>query len=307
MPVYNGARYIAEAIESVLKQTFTSFELLIINDGSTDNTEEIIRSFTDLRIVLVNETHKGIASALNTGLNKANGKYIARFDADDICFPQRLEKQVYFLDNNDEYIVTGSDAEYISAEGEHLFDFKCNGHTGAKIRQHLPEHCPFIHSAVLYRRESVLACGGYSVNAHNLEDHLLWIQLSKAGKFFNIPEPLVKVRINPASVTIDERWRGRRFRNLKSKILERGTLTKAEGEELLFVIKKQNTEKIKKGSYYALCGKKFLINNYQPLKSRKHIRKAIVINPLRLDSYVLLLASYLPFKWIQKLHKKVNI
>ena len=100
MPAYNAGKYIAEAIESVLQQTFKDFQLLIINDGSTDNTEEIIRSFKDEGILLMNQSHKGIAVALNKGLSKANSPYIARFDADDICFPERLQKQISFLENN---------------------------------------------------------------------------------------------------------------------------------------------------------------------------------------------------------------
>lgn len=306
MPVYNGANYIAEAIESVLIQTYTHFELIIVNDGSKDNTAEIIMSFNDPRILLVTEPHKGIASALNTGLSHAKGKYIARFDADDTCLPKRLEEQVSFLDNNSEYVAVGCDAEYVSADGEHLFDFTCKAHEDMDIKSQLYRYCPFIHSAVMYRKETVLACGGYSEDAHNLEDHLLWVQLSKKGKFFNLPEQLIKIRFNPDSVTIDERWRGRRFRELKYSILNKGVLTKEESEELLLIITKQSNEKIKNASYYALCGKKFLINNYQPDKSRKHIKKAIIIYPIRLDNYVLLLTSYLPLKWIHWIHRKVN-
>ena len=90
MPAYNVEKYISEAIESVLQQSFGDFKFLIVNDGSTDNTEQIIRSFTDERIILINQPHGGIASALNNGLSKTNSVYIARFDADDVCFPTRL-------------------------------------------------------------------------------------------------------------------------------------------------------------------------------------------------------------------------
>src|SRR5258708_34774335 len=89
MPAYNADKYIAEAITSVLEQSFTDFELLIINDGSTDETVNVVRSFNDPRIVLINQDNKGIASALNAGLNCARSPYIARFDADDICYPNR--------------------------------------------------------------------------------------------------------------------------------------------------------------------------------------------------------------------------
>src|SRR5476651_2363164 len=96
MPAYNAERFIGEAIASVLQQTYTDFELVIVNDGSTDSTFDIITTFNDPRIVVVNQENMGVAAALNTGLKHAKGTYIARFDADDVCYSQRLEKQVKF-------------------------------------------------------------------------------------------------------------------------------------------------------------------------------------------------------------------
>ena len=115
MPAFNAGKYIAEAIQSVLDQDFTDFELLIVEDGSTDNTKDIINQFHDPRIRSISQPKQlGVACSLNKGLSAAAGYYIARFDADDICFPQRLSRQVNFLDQNDEYILVGADAEYIS-------------------------------------------------------------------------------------------------------------------------------------------------------------------------------------------------
>jgi glycosyltransferase involved in cell wall biosynthesis len=168
MPAYNAANYIGEAIDSVLQQTFTDFELLIINDGSTDNTKQVIESYDDNRIILIGHlVNHGIAAALNTGLSKANGEYIARFDADDICVPERLQEQVSFLDNHPDYVLTGSDAEYISENGEHLFYFKSLGHIHEQLLYKIYSHCPFIHSSVMYRKDPVIEAGGYSLHAHN--------------------------------------------------------------------------------------------------------------------------------------------
>src|ERR1700712_3200957 len=93
MPAYNAEKYIAEAISSVLKQSFTDFELLIVNDGSTDGTEKIINSFNDSRIILISQPNKGVSAALNFGLTHSRALYVARFDADDICHPDRLKIQ----------------------------------------------------------------------------------------------------------------------------------------------------------------------------------------------------------------------
>lgn len=304
MPAYNVEKYIAEAIESILQQSFSDFKLLIINDGSTDNTEQIIRSFKDERIILINQLHRGIASALNNGLSKADSGYIARFDADDICFPTRLQEQVTFLDTHSDYILVGSDAEYISEEGEHLFYFKCIGHAYEQISQRIYTCCPFIHSSVMYRKDPVINAGGYSLHAHNFEDYFLWIQIKKYGKFYNIPHQLIKVRFNPISVTIDERWRGRFYRQMKRDIISKGSITEEEGAVLLGIIKSQNTHNIQEGSYYALCGKKYLLNNYLPKKARSFFLKAIGSYPYRLDNYAFYVLSFFPGIFINWLYQK---
>jgi glycosyltransferase involved in cell wall biosynthesis len=304
MPAFNAGKYIREAIGSILCQTFTDYELIIVNDGSTDDTSDIISSFEDDRIHEIKCPHRGVAASLNTGLAHARGKYIARFDADDICHPHRLERQFVFLEQHPDYVLVGSDAEYIMEDGEHLFRFSCPAHTDKEIRQQVYRICPFIHSAVMYNKQAVINAGGYPVYAHNFEDYLLWTQLLTKGKLHNLPEPLLKVRFNASSVTIDEKWRGRRFRRLKRDIIRKGSISRDEGEALLAIIRKQDSHSIKEGAYHALCGKKLLVNNYQPLKARKHICFAIRYNPIRLDNYALLAASYLPHSVITWLHGK---
>jgi glycosyltransferase involved in cell wall biosynthesis len=306
MPAYNAGKYIAEAVQSVLDQTFTDFELLIVDDGSFDDTVPVVESFTDSRIRLVRQEQAGVSAALNKGLQYARGRYICRFDADDICFPHRLVRQVNFLDEHPAYLVVGSDAEYISEDGEHLFDFRCAGHTHEEILDGLYTHCPFIHSAVMYRKDVIMEKGGYSLLAHNFEDYLLWVRLVVLGPCCNLDEALIKVRINPASATIDEKWRGRRFSRLKQQVIRRGFITEKESAELLAIIKKQETKKIKEGAYHALCGKKFLHENYRPARARWHVMRAIYIHPLRLDNYAMLVVSFLPFEFIRWLrHKRV--
>jgi len=303
MPAYNAEHYIAEAIASVLQQTYANFELIIVNDGSTDGTRNVIRTFKDTRIKLIEQTNKGVAAALNTGLEQARAPYIARFDADDVCYPERLEKQLDFLQNNPEYILVGSEAEYITENGDFLFNFSCIAHTHEEIIEKLYFYCPFLHPTVMYKKESVRNAGGYPKHAHNFEDYLLWTNIAREGKLYNMPQPLIKYRLNPTSVTIDERWRGKRFRQIKREAITRGSISAVEGEELLAIIRNQDVWKIKQGSYHALCGKKFLANNYEPQKARKHVRKAIKIYPFRFDNYLLYTVSYLPERLIAWLHK----
>ena len=304
MPVYNAGKYICEAIQSVLNQSCANFELLIVNDGSLDNTEQLIRSFNDPRIVLLNTKHGGISQALNAGLAAAGGRYIARFDADDICLPGRLTRQFSFLEENSDYILTGSDAVYIMEDGEYLFRFSCAGHTDSEIRESLYVFCPVIHSAVMYRKDAVIKAGGYSLHAHNFEDYLLWVQLAAIGKLHNIAEPLIKVRFNPSSVTIDEKWRGEVFRKLKRDIITKGTITEQEGNRISAILERQNTVAVKEGAYHALCGKKFLSDNYQPSRARKHFAKSIQNTPFRLDNYALYAVSFFPKIFINWLHRR---
>jgi len=305
MPAYNACKYISEAIRSALNQSFLDFELLIVDDGSTDNTVEVIHGFDDPRIRLITQARGGISAALNRGLYAARGSYIARFDADDVCLPQRLARQASFLDEHPAYLVVGCDAEYISEDGQHLFYFKCPGYRHEEIMGNLFKICPFIHSGVMYRKEAVVQEGGYSTHAHNFEDYLLWVQLLRTGKCCNLPEILIRVRFNPDSVTIDEKWRGRRFRRLKRAIIRKGSVTEEEGSVLQRIISRQETRRIKEGAYHALCGKKLLADNYQPAKARWHVSRAIQANPFRWDNYAILGASFLPERLIKWLHRVI--
>jgi glycosyltransferase involved in cell wall biosynthesis len=302
MPAYNAEKYIGEAISSVLDQTFSDFELLIVNDGSTDGTEQVILSFTDPRIVLINRKNGGVSAALNSGLQMARGMYIARFDADDICYSDRLAVQVAFMENNPDHILCGSDVDYITEEGGFIYHHHCSGYSSADVFEKFYFYCPFIHSSVIFKRDEVLQAGGYNVLAHTFEDYFLWVQLLAKGKLANIPKALIKVRLNAASVTIDEKWRGHRFRALRRNIIKNGSVSEKQSEQLLAIIKKQDVQRVKHGAYYALCAKKFLTDNYQPLKARRYAILAIREHPFRWDNYALFFACYFSQKSIQWLH-----
>jgi glycosyltransferase involved in cell wall biosynthesis len=302
MPAYNAGKYIGEAIASVLEQSFTDFELLIINDGSTDDTEKIIRSFHDPRIVLISQQNKGVSAALNLGLSHAHAPYIARFDADDVCLPNRLKVQYEFITAYPEYTIIGSAVDYMDADGHFIFTHHPEGHLNEEIQQLKYSICPFIHSSVFYKKEAVVNNGGYNEHAYTYEDHFLWVNILKNEKACNLSQALIKVRLNPESITIDEKWRTRKFRSIKYATLKSKNITEAEGNELYQIGGKQYSPKIKQGAYYALCGKKFLLNNYQPEKARVNMARAISLHPLRLDNYLIYTVSYLPERFITWLH-----
>ena len=199
MPAYNAEKYIAEAIDSILGQTFEDFEFIILNDCSTDRTEEIILSYDDPRIVyLKNEQNLGVAATLNRGLEVAKGEYIARMDADDISHSYRLAKQAAFLDSFSGVICCGSAVEkFGSAQGLCVYP-----DSDDKIKTTLLLSCPIAHPSVMLRA-SILRTNKitYDLAFEKVEDYQLWTVLSEYGAFHNLQEPLIRYRIHAEQVS----------------------------------------------------------------------------------------------------------
>jgi len=193
MPVYNGEKYLPEAIESILNQTYKNFEFIIINDGSTDRTEEIILSYKDDRIIYVkNEKNLQIVESLNKGINLAKGKYIARMDADDISLPKRLEKQIEFMEKNTHVGVCGT---WMKTFGEKNEVWKMPISHDEIVVSMLFNSCIMHPTAVI--RTKVLKENNlyYDQKYNKVEDYELWTRLVKYTQFANIPEILLKYRI----------------------------------------------------------------------------------------------------------------
>ena len=174
-----------------------------------------------------------------------------------------------------------------------------NQYSVAKKQSSIKKQCPFIHSGVLFKKEAVLSNGGYHPFAHSFEDHLLWMQLSGKGKFFNFSEPLIKVRLSPSSMTIDEKWRPRQFHNIKKSALQKQTISEADSESLKRILELQDTVQVKEGAYHCLLAKKFLWNNHQPAKARCNLRKAMSKKWFHWETYGLYLISFLPASWLR--------
>ena len=201
MPVYNGESYLCEAIESILQQSYTNFEFLILNDGSSDRSEEIIRSYTDSRIRLINNaTNMQLIATLNRGLDQAQGKYIVRMDADDISLPQRIERQVEWLEKNPEYGLVGSWFEDFNGTDTIRTIKYSSDDTHIRIRHLYQTH--IAHPTAVLRKSVI--------DKHNLrfdpdfvhgEDYAFWVQMSAYCKLSNYPEMLVRKRDHPQNVS----------------------------------------------------------------------------------------------------------
>ena len=205
MSVYNGEKYIQEAIDSILGQTFKDFEFLIINDGSTDKTGEILESYNDPRIKIINnEKNIGLTKSLNKGLELATGKYIARQDADDISMPQRLEKEVEFLEQNRNVGLVGTDYLFINEKGKVVHIVKClNG--SRELKAKLLKGNQFGHGSVMLRRECIEKVGTYREEFKFAQDYDFCLRIAEAYDVANIPEPLYKWRINIESVSVKKK------------------------------------------------------------------------------------------------------
>lgn len=209
MAVFNGGRWLAESISSVLKQTFSEYEFIIVDDGSTDNSPEIIRRFQqrDPRIIVIQKPNTGLADSLNCGIQKARGAWIARLDADDICDPRRLERQYRYAKSNPNLVFVGAGLRIIDESGNPIkvFSYPLK-HDALKNNLLLSRKFP-PHSSAFYRTATVRSLGGYRTRLKRAQDWDLWLRLSEAGRLGAIAEPLVKVRKHPNQISHDEAGR----------------------------------------------------------------------------------------------------
>ncbi|MDI6883463.1 MAG: glycosyltransferase [Patescibacteria group bacterium] len=193
IPTYNKAKHIKKAIGGVLSQTYQNLEVIVIDDGSTDNTQEVVKSFNDPRIIYIWQENKGPAAARNTGIKKTQGKYIAFLDSDDFWLKEKLEKQVRFLEENPEVGLLGSGCYQLDEKGEVIGEkiFPAENKVLQKI---LIKYNPFIQSSVILRKEVFDRMGKYDENFLQSEDYELWLRIAKSHKIANLSEPLVKKR-----------------------------------------------------------------------------------------------------------------
>lgn len=201
IPVYNREHYIGDAIESILAQTFSDFEILLVDDGSTDSSADKIRSFSDPRIRLVcNEENLGIPKTRNKGVELARGEYMAMLDSDDRAYPKRLEKQIAFLDNHPEYAQVGSWCRMMDAQGRILEKIKRQPALSDDIHAQFLFRCAMSNRSIM-ARTTILQEFGYRNDFPRCQDYELHVRLAKKFKLGNIPECLVYGRIHPQQIT----------------------------------------------------------------------------------------------------------
>jgi len=206
MTVYNGMPYLPLAVESILNQTFSDFEFLIVNDYSTDQSREIILSYNDKRIRLLdNEINVKQTRSLNIGLANAKTELVARMDADDVSHPERLQKQVAFMEANENVGVVGSNLNYIDENG-HFFSELIRPSHDLALRWMMFFQCPISNGSAMFRRDLVWdKLKGYDESIIFAQDWELWSRIPPCFKLGNLPEKLLDVRVHQTQFGKDPR------------------------------------------------------------------------------------------------------
>ena len=292
MSVYNGEKYLREAIESILNQTFTDFEFIIVDDGSIDNSLEMIKSYDDERIKIINnEENIGLTKSLNKALKVARGEYIARQDADDISLPNRFEEQIKYFEECPEVVLLGTDIYIINETGKTVG--KRIVLTKPSIKDLLKNN-QFNHGSVMFKKEVINQLGGYNELIRYSQDYELWLRIAKSHEVRNLTQSLYKLRSHDENIRLTN-WEESTLYHLLVLRSVRGELD----EELLKAV---NDDGIK--SLYAHLNKEERVFFYKVMAgihvrnnnlklAREEYKKVFVLNPFDVTNDINIICSYL--------------
>lgn len=295
MSVYNAEVYLSEAIESILTQTYKSFEFIIINDGSTDKSLEIIEKYAekDNRIVLINRENRGLPYSLNEGILLAKGKYIARMDADDISLPIRLEKQVSFMENNPEIGVCGTAVLNFDTGSSWILSS-----TDKMLKSELLFATVFAHPTVMMNKVLLLENQLlYNETFLQSQDFELWTRLADYTKFANLKIPLLRYRILEDSIT----------RQANRKIEERYKRIKSIFEKSLKKLSIENTEEENRLHFNLSVNSRIKENNIDFSVLKNYFQKIIEANKQKKMFDDTALLKVLGKKWLWNIYYKKEL
>lgn len=219
MPAYNASAFVRAAVDSILAQTFRDFELIILNDGSTDDTQAIVEGYADARIRLINKSNSGVASTLNLGLKEAKGEFIWRHDADDISLPTKLERQIEFMDEHPEFVLCATQVAFMTERGKIAWDkrqpkTKWLGDDGFR-EVHFEDFSPYspvTHGTTLFRRSILKDVPFYREAFITSEDIDMWLRMLEHGKLAVLNQCLSLHRLSSASATAVHGWKNEFYR-----------------------------------------------------------------------------------------------
>lgn len=305
MSAYNAERFIGEAIASILNQTWKDFEFVIVNDGSTDGTADVIRSFDDSRIRFVEQENQGAIRSLNRGIMMARGEYIARFDADDIAMPHRLERQLAFLETHSGCAMVGSPVIQIDEDGREIkVERYPLGYR--EIKENLWIDVPFAHPTVMFRKAAFLKAGLYREKLEPVDDYDLWFRMAELFDIENIDEPLCKMRKHISSLNLSKRFDfirlGEFVKELARERMQHGkdrldSMSRADVEaelERIMPGTERSRRNVAAASLLFIAEATYCTGNYG--RSVHHLWKSLCLNPFSSRAWTL--AAKMPVKMI---------
>jgi len=239
MAVYNGAQHLKESIDSILQQSFSNFEFIIVNDGSTDESEKIILSYKDRRIKMINKEHSGLADSLNKGAEAASSPWLARQDADDISDSNRLETQIAIVRKNPDLVLVGTKHNIIiDNETKDLpYAVFTDDYT---LRLTLPIECQFCHGSVIMQSNAFKKAGKYNTSYSCAQDYDLWCRLAHLGKIANVPSVMYSLRHHNKRITVMHNKKQNQLKHSISRKAIQHWLKLPKGFNLLLQEQKEN-------------------------------------------------------------------
>jgi glycosyltransferase involved in cell wall biosynthesis len=295
IPVYNGAATIAEAIESALAQSYPGIEVIVVNDGSTDRTAEVLRGYGE-RVKVIDRPNGGIAAARNTGVAAANGEFLAFLDSDDIWAPTMIDRTMAALDGNPDCVLAYTNCAVIDSDGRDLDSAligKGVDHSPT-LDEMLSRLWPIMPSAVVMRRTTYDSCGGFleEFRSYGFEDVIFWLRVREQGEFCYLPERLVKWRFSLYPNALKTGWRKPEARISFDRILrERYGIS---ADRLLAARARANR------SILGYIGLRALRDGDRS-SARAAFRRALQIHPLRVKNILRYLKTYLPHGMVRAL------
>ena len=282
IPAYNASRYLIESVESVLAQSFKDFECIVVDDGSTDQTPQLIDELSrrDPRVRRLTIPHGGIVKGLNAGVEAAWGKYVARTDADDICLPDRFERQVRYLDDHPECVLVGSKVTLVDPYNSTLWDVEVKAdHDGIEAELLRGDGWAVIHPSAMLRRAAIIEAGGYRAEFEWAEDLDLFLRMGQIGRLANLQEPLLRYRQHFSSVnrTRLQTQIQRTGEAVIDAYRRRGKSPPADFQP------KVGTSMTRKEQVRAWCQQALYIKNWDV--ARRHAIAVLRAEPMRLQSW----------------------
>jgi glycosyltransferase involved in cell wall biosynthesis len=299
LPVYNEEDYINHALDSILGQSYKDLEVVIIDDGSNDNTKHIIRSRNDKRIRYHRHNNKGITKSLNKGIKLSNGQFIARMDADDISELDRIRCQLDYIKKRQNTHIVGSWYNVIDESGNIVTTKKISFKKG--VKKQLKQSSTLCHGSVMMRKKAVQELGGYNENFKYAQDYELWVRAYNRGyKFGIIKKVLYNFRITRHSIT-------NRKGNEQKYYAERAKskLTKEDIRVESISSKIDNNRTSKDSVYYYLIGTS-MVKSGKRCGAFKYLLKSIVQNPRQVKGYVRLFTCILPTNVCISVNKRLE-